>query len=156
MLDHYEGQSGKKFDGPECRIPGCDLPRGRRRWCQMHYTRYKRHGDPLYVAQSRVGYMHTNGYRMVAKHGHPLADASGTVYEHRLVLYAILGDGPHPCHWCRKPLNWGANLHVDHLDDNPVNNTPANLVPSCSGCNIGRERAPGSERRIRTSKATTE
>lgn len=31
----------------KCGIDGCEKPRGRRRWCRMHYARFERHGDPL-------------------------------------------------------------------------------------------------------------
>jgi hypothetical protein len=32
-----------------CSIPGCSLPARRRGWCQMHYGRWYRTGDPLEV-----------------------------------------------------------------------------------------------------------
>ena len=81
---------------------------------------------------------------------HPLATASGTVSVHRFILYEKIGPGPHPCHWCGKMIHWTTRrqgekakvdeLVVDHLDNNPVNNAPANLVPSCHLCNTSRGR----------------
>lgn len=33
----------------KCEIVGCEeLAKGRKHWCQMHYMRWYRHGDPLY------------------------------------------------------------------------------------------------------------
>jgi len=54
------------------------------------------------------------------------------------MLYAVVGAGLHPCHWCKRPVGWTADLEVDHLDDDRANNTPANLAPSCHACNAGR------------------
>ncbi len=86
---------------------------------------------------------------------HPMADIFGRrkssatkrvqVYEHKLVLFNAIGIGPHPCHWCGRELHWekgtkGAALIADHLDSNPANNDPANLVASCNGCNTIRAR----------------
>jgi HNH endonuclease len=60
------------------------------------------------------------------------------VYEHRYVLYERLGDGPQQCWWCGREVRWKKDLDVDHLDYDKSNNDPANLVPSCRACNIGR------------------
>jgi hypothetical protein len=81
--------------------------------------------------------------------GHPLADERGAVSTHRAVLYEKLGPGSHPCHWCGAPLTWQpvglarrrGSIRTDHLDGNPRNNDPANLVPSCNGCNVKRGKA---------------
>lgn len=32
---------------PECKIDGCVKPAKGRGWCAMHWTRWRRHGDPL-------------------------------------------------------------------------------------------------------------
>ena len=86
---------------------------------------------------------------------HPLASKNasyqpgpGTVqmWKHRYVLFAKIGYGPHWCHWCGKNVNWqpgkrgggGRCLVVDHVDDDRTNNDPANLVASCTGCNVHR------------------
>ncbi|MGI8721199.1 MAG: hypothetical protein ACR2JG_03120 [Geodermatophilaceae bacterium] len=92
------------------------------------------------MQRPRVACLDANGYLVRRLAGpHPLADNQGRVYEHRLVLYAVLGPGTFPCHWCRKPVDWDERtLHVDHLDDDKTNNNPANLVPSCLVCNVRR------------------
>lgn len=86
------------------------------------------------------------GYRVLTgQWSHPLALASGVVQEHRKVLYAKTGPGPHRCYHCDKVIDWkssvrGTDLCVDHLDDDRLNNDPTNLVPSCFRCNWGRNR----------------
>jgi DNA-binding transcriptional regulator YiaG len=37
-------------------------------------------------------------------------------------------------------LTWGVDLHTDHVDHDPLNNDPRNLVPSCQPCNNRRSR----------------
>lgn len=83
------------------------------------------------------GSVNGEGYRIVTRHGHPLAGTKGRVLEHRAVLFDAIGAGPHPCHWCRRKLDWG-RICVDHLDDDRANNVLTNLVPSCRSCNAQR------------------
>lgn len=78
---------------------------------------------------------------------HPLSTFKGTIPYHRYVLYESLGksDGA-KCHWCGYLLPWKtslmhASVHVinaDHLDNDPANNDPDNLVPACHWCNANR------------------
>lgn len=42
------------MDGMQCVIEGCPAPAKSRGWCQMHYARWKRHGDPLAVGVSKA------------------------------------------------------------------------------------------------------
>lgn len=91
------------------------------------------------------------GYQFLTmQYDHPLATSGHVVLGHRKVLFEKIGQGPHPCHWndrygCGQvALSWGGlggdSLCVDHLDNNPLNNDPANLVPCCTGCNVTRGR----------------
>lgn len=96
----------------------------------------------LRYGQEAAGSFVALGYRnLTTQYGHPLANSSGVVSEHRRALYDKIGPGLHPCHWgCGKVLEWGGILGicVDHLDDDKVNNDPDNLVPSCLVCNMQR------------------
>jgi 5-methylcytosine-specific restriction endonuclease McrA len=79
----------------------------------------------------------SKGYVEVKCTGHPLA-RRGWVAEHRMALYDAIGPGPHACRWCGSEVEWGRNLHVDHLDHDRGRNVPENLVPACSDCNSRR------------------
>lgn len=100
------------------------------------------------------------GRRALTAHGHPLAGKTGLVALARLILYDKIGPGPHPCHWCDTPVEWmpgrglaeGALL-ADHLDHDPENNAPENLVPACNRCNAHRTRK-GDRRRIGSDELT--
>lgn len=131
-----------------CTIPDC--PNLRRTpgsaWCEKHYARWYRHGDPLAVRTARPRYETSHGYVRIRRPGHPLAHPRDHyVYEHRAVLFDAIGDGAHDCHWCGGSVRWDRTyptdpdaLCVDHLDGVRTNNDLANLVPSCHGCNSGR------------------
>lgn len=91
----------------------------------------------------------SHGYQKQSAEGHQLADAQGSVYVHRLVLFEAIGVGPHPCWWCGMLLewrpfdgrSWSGVLVVDHLDGDASNNVASNLVPSCFSCNVHRARS---------------
>lgn len=78
--------------------------------------------------------------------GHPIAPASGLIAEARFVLYEKAGPGPHPCHWCGKVVPWVVgkkgnaddSIVADHLNADPLNDSPENLVVSCGRCNRTR------------------
>ena len=110
--------------------------------CPMHYHRWYRHGKLEANARNKQT---GPGRRYRTRHDpdHPMAMANGTVYVHRAVLYDQLGPGPHPCHWCTRPLEWNHEdrehaLQVDHLNSVGDDNRPANLVASCLRCNVAR------------------
>jgi hypothetical protein len=85
-------------------------------------------------------YITKQGYRSLTQmQGHPVAARNGDVLEHRYVLYEKIGPGRHPCHWgCGRIVEWGVDLHVDHVDADKLNNAPENVVPSCNPCNVSR------------------
>jgi hypothetical protein len=85
-------------------------------------------------------------YEIVGAPSHPLAKKGGYIYKHEEVLYARIGAGPHPCHWCGQLVNWKQTkrrkmvgvLCTDHLNGVETDNRDSNLVPSCFRCNISR------------------
>ena len=83
-------------------------------------------------------------YSYVMRPGHPLAGKSGSLQEHRYLLFERIGPGSHACYHCGVSVEWRrvtrsesrpGVLYVDHLDGNRRNNDLANLVPSCARCN---------------------
>ena len=94
-----------------CTVPGCDKPlrSSGAQWCAMHYHRWYRHGDVNRVSSaSGVTVSQGRRYRSLHRPSHPLATPCGRVYEHQIVLYEAIGDGAHPCHWCRAGVRWDA------------------------------------------------
>ena len=132
-----------------CSVEGCPRRSACRGWCRTHYSRWASTGDPdgLRRAPNGTGWI-SHGYRVLPAPGHPLATRLGRVFEHRMVLYAKIGPGEHPCHWCGRAVNWDrkenagdATLIADHLDEDTLNNDRANLVPSCWKCNVNRGKS---------------
>jgi hypothetical protein len=106
----------------------------------MHAARLRRHGSVDLPARPDPRRLNSNGYRVVSAQDHPVAHSNGYAFEHRVVLYDAIGPGSHPCHWCSAVVTWGQDLQADHVDHNTVHNTIDNLVPSCAGCNVRRNR----------------
>lgn len=124
-----------------CEVDGCGKPArvGRQPICAMHYHRRYRTGTFDKAAPLHRWMNGTDGYYVNIAAGHPLAGKNGVVREHRAVAYDEYGEGPHPCHWCGKPLEW-SEICVDHLNGVKADNRPDNLVPSCNGCNGSRAK----------------
>lgn len=91
-------------------------------------------------------------HRLTRAPEHPIAPPSGTVAVSRVVLYDKIGPGEQCCHWCGQSIHWTTGRAIDaivadHLDHDPTNDSPDNLVPSCNGCN-GHRRKAGDSKRI--------
>lgn len=130
-----------------CSIEGCDKPSRSNPagWCEKHYMRWYRHGDPLKLVEP----LPLVRYRSVNRSGHPIAPASGRVHVHRLVLFDKVGPGSHPCHWCGRTVTWCVDLEGDHVNGDRTDNRPENLVVSCRPCNCNRANVATVARRKR-------
>lgn len=98
------------------------------------------YGESLKGPQ-RMGVAH----RTKTAKGHPLAPPSGVVAVARLVLFDQIGPGEHPCNWCGVTLKWATGrtldgIVADHLNHDPTNDNPDNIVASCNSCNAHRRR----------------
>lgn len=116
--------------------------------CQKHYFRFMRNGHYGLKDHRKEGtprarkYRYTEktrGYCSVYEPGHPLSSADGMVREHRFVYYENVDKNPTSCEICKRAIHW-KNLHIDHMDNNPSNNSPENLRALCRGCNVYRDR----------------
>lgn len=93
--------------------------------------------------------MRTKTRRMRVDPSHPLAGKTGRFAEARAVLYDRIGPGPHPCHWCGQAVNWAVGLIgqrpdtliADHVNGDPLDDRPENIVPACGTCNGSRTQA---------------
>ena len=123
--------------GCTCRRHSVATSEWRERNSQAH--RGKWHGE-----QAVGSYVTSSGYRVLTgMQGHPIADSSSAVLEHRKILYDKIGSGAHPCHWCGELLSWGGclGINADHLNGVKLDNRSENLVPSCVNCNKNRALA---------------
>lgn len=74
----------------KCSIEGCNKKHCAKGWCFMHWNRARIYGNPEMVTST--GYkIDRAGYVTIHLPGHPLANAAGSVYEHRLVMSEHLG-----------------------------------------------------------------
>jgi hypothetical protein len=132
-----------------CTVDGCGHLSHGHGLCHRHYKRWRQRGEPgiagLERRENGLGTPHLDGYWRFHLPTHPLADSTGTVLRHRVVLYDALDGADADCHWCGKSVAWGIDLHVDHLDSNRANDERVNLVPSCPSCNSSRVKVRGSK-----------
>jgi hypothetical protein len=72
---------------------------------------------------------------------HPLGNAQGWAYEHRVVLYDHHdGRCPPECYWCGEPFDSWADVNADHINYERSDNRTENIRATCRSCNIGRHR----------------
>lgn len=106
--------------------------------CQKHYFRLRRNGSLEKLPTSRKErIIAPNGYVRLYEPAHPLADQRGYVFEHRRVMWSVVGEACGHCELCGKPEAW-TTCHVDHIDEDRQNNCRTNLRILCRGCNVKR------------------
>lgn len=96
----------------KCSVDGCENQSRAFSFCTKHYQKFKKHGNPLLgktLSPSGTGSINAGGYRVHGINGN-------TIYEHVAIAESALG----------KSLPVGAVVH--HVDCNPLNNDPSNLV----------------------------
>lgn len=115
--------------------------------CQKHYFRLRRNGSLEKLPTSRKErIIAPNGYVRIYEPSHPLADQRGYVFEHRRVIWSVVGEACGDCALCGKPETW-MTCHVDHIDESRQNNDRSNLRILCRGCNVKRGMTSESQSR---------
>lgn len=129
-----------------CAVDGCERPAERRQWCNAHYRRWLRHGNPVAgrVAEQTgspterfwakvdksgdcwiwTGYLTPRGYGTYTFGSGPNAMWAST---HRLAYELLVGPIPD-------------GLELDHLCRNPPCCNPAHLEPVTGAENMRRTR----------------
>lgn len=136
------GRGGAKAKA-RCAVEECQAVArsGGALYCHMHYSRLRRTGSTS-AKQAAPARLVEQGYMARFCKEHPIAAKSGTLYQHREVLFDSIGFGIHQCVWCGCEVEWRGEgkrkLVVDHLDGNKANNALTNLKPSCHRCNANR------------------
>lgn len=127
----------------KCMVDDCDRDAMYKKacLCQKHYFRMMRYGT---TSLTRHGVKkdktkNKEGYVMIYDPSHPLAMKNGRVYEHRAVVFNLIGMSLESCDICGKHVSWG-NVHIDHIDMVVDNNSPSNLRPLCPSCNTARSK----------------
>ena len=125
---------------PICTVTDCDRKPTALGLCQLHYMRYRRHGDTSNLKEGYVRKVHN--YQEAWDPKHILAKANGRVAVHRVVLFDKIGYGPHLCSIGNEHINWRYGLETDHIDNDVENNTPENVRAVCKSCNLARRAKP--------------
>lgn len=120
-----------------CSVNACGPSKHLRRgFCDKHYQRYLRHGDPLFVGRCPLSsrclgpgrYLTKWGYVRLRCPGHPAANSRGYAQEHRVVWWNHRG--PIPAGWV-----------VHHKNHDRVDNRIENLELLPNGEHTRRHHA---------------
>jgi len=107
---------------PVCSLEGCERKHRSNGYCQRHYMRWWKTGDPGPVDSTRRYRPERvvsprDGYARVRAVGHPRADKAGMVLEHIVVMEMTLG----------RSIRWDLGEQVHHVNGVKDDNRPENL-----------------------------
>ena len=132
--------SNNSSNHQKCSADGCDRlsEYGKLKLCQKHYFRFWRTGTVALIPLVPKPLTETpNGYLTVYGPGHRVGNGKSRVYQHRVVMYEMCGEGPFQCALCSLKVTW-ETLHIDHINENKKDNRPDNLRITCISCNTKR------------------
>lgn len=101
-----------------CSVSGCDKPIHGNGICNSHAWRVRKYGNvslPTPEPKEPTKWVSKWGYRIVYLPGHPMANSSGAIAEHRLVMAEHIGRNLLP------------NENVHHVNGDRLDNRIENL-----------------------------
>jgi hypothetical protein len=126
-----------------CKEPGCGKPHDALGWCEMHYTRFLRHGDPHVRLRNCTETPRPAGPDSPAWAGDAIS--YGGLHTR---LRRERGDASgHPCHVCGSPAESWAYDHSDSGElasaaaGRPFSTDLARYKPMCASCHVRFDRA---------------
>lgn len=134
-----------------CLIPGCGKPAASLGWCRMHYTRYQRHGDPLFTKQPNRGDPEGNFLAKVNRLPNDCWEWIGAVNPAGYGTFTVDGKGNLAHKWAY--THWVGPVLAEHTLDHTCHNrartcpggptcphrrcvNPAHLVPKPLADNV--------------------
>ena len=129
-----------------CSISGCQKRPFGHGWCEAHYTRWRRHGDPLGGGADRI--LSNDEARFWQKVDKTDTCWLWTAAKAQGYGRFYCGGRLHAAHRWSYELLIGPipeGLHLDHLCRNPASVNPAHLEPVTQRENIIRGTAPAAE-----------
>lgn len=153
-MSYIKRQKQIALETAKCSIPGCDKPVDSRGWCELHYTRWQRHGDPLFC---HVVPMPERFWAKVEKTDHcwlwhgavssytgygSIGHNGKTCVAHRMAYLLVKGaipDGLELDHLCRNRLC----VNPDHLEPvTHLENMRRGALATRTHCIHGHEYTP--------------
>lgn len=125
-----------------CSIEGCEKVSRARGWCNMHYLRWRAHGDPNVVLEKKI----TGGYTAAERFYDSISEDDGcwnwggTVMKNGYGYLHVSGKNVRAHRWSYEhhvgPIPDG--LVIDHLCRNKLCVNPEHLEPVTPGENVRR------------------